>query len=355
GIVELATDAESQALSNGSVVVTPSNLGALDASTSQKGILELATDAETQALSATTPAITPSNLATLLATRAEMVAGTATNKVITPNSFVGPVPVRQTALTGPVDASGRADFLTAGTGLEVDTQNLDTTTLRVTFGDGFGEKGEANYTANIGSNLNWSGLTDADVNYLYIDLDLSDDSITTGATTGQPEYSYTKPAAPSTGQYWYPVDHRSRGEYYDGAEWQPVLRLFVGEGEAVAGSISSVTSYAYQGKARSGIRDIDSNPHTENFSANIGTELVSVNYMLRKDSTKPWLYSHGRLNHSTSSARWVGLSRGILDRKTVGVTFDNGDNTRIIVSSDYGYSANHNIPAEVIIIVERAF
>ena len=47
GIVELATDAETQSLSDATRAVTPSNLGALAASTTQRGIVELATNTET--------------------------------------------------------------------------------------------------------------------------------------------------------------------------------------------------------------------------------------------------------------------------------------------------------------------
>jgi len=62
GILETATDAETQALTATDKAVTPGNLGALDASTSQKGIIETATDAETIAMSATDKAVTPGNL-----------------------------------------------------------------------------------------------------------------------------------------------------------------------------------------------------------------------------------------------------------------------------------------------------
>ena len=65
GIVELATDAETQSLSDATRAVTPSNLGALAASTTQRGIVELATDAEARALSDTGRVLTPSNLAAM--------------------------------------------------------------------------------------------------------------------------------------------------------------------------------------------------------------------------------------------------------------------------------------------------
>jgi hypothetical protein len=66
GIVELATDAETQALASSSVVVTPSNLASLDAATDQQGIVTLATGAETATGTETSKAVTPDGLADLL-------------------------------------------------------------------------------------------------------------------------------------------------------------------------------------------------------------------------------------------------------------------------------------------------
>ena len=63
GIVELATDVETLALSSTTVVVTPSNLAALDASTTQVGLVELATDAELLTGTDTVRPIVPSSLA----------------------------------------------------------------------------------------------------------------------------------------------------------------------------------------------------------------------------------------------------------------------------------------------------
>lgn len=84
GIVELATDAETLALTDAVRAVTPSNIGAItnvnngipkldaggkvaaaqltDSSLTAKGIVELATDAETLALADTARAVTPSNI-----------------------------------------------------------------------------------------------------------------------------------------------------------------------------------------------------------------------------------------------------------------------------------------------------
>lgn len=66
GVVELATDAETLALSATDKVVTPSNLAALNASETQEGIGEIATDAEAIAKTESgNKFLVPSNLAAL--------------------------------------------------------------------------------------------------------------------------------------------------------------------------------------------------------------------------------------------------------------------------------------------------
>jgi len=68
GIVRYATIAETQALSDNTIAVTPFGLSGMVASTTQRGFVELADAAETQLLSDTTRAVTPAGLGTLQAT-----------------------------------------------------------------------------------------------------------------------------------------------------------------------------------------------------------------------------------------------------------------------------------------------
>jgi len=95
GEIELATDTETKALTATDRAVTPGNLGALNASTTQEGILETATNTETQNLTATDKAVTPSNLGALnasttqeglikIASDGEVQDGTATTLAVSP-------------------------------------------------------------------------------------------------------------------------------------------------------------------------------------------------------------------------------------------------------------------------------
>lgn len=62
GLVELATNAEVQDGSSTTLVVTPAGLAARTATTTRAGVVELATDAEAQAMSSTSLGVTPGNL-----------------------------------------------------------------------------------------------------------------------------------------------------------------------------------------------------------------------------------------------------------------------------------------------------
>lgn len=95
GVVELATDAETQTGTDTTRAITPANLSARTATLTRTGVVELATDTETQTGTDTTRAITPSNLSARtasetatglveLATTAEAQAGTDTARAVTP-------------------------------------------------------------------------------------------------------------------------------------------------------------------------------------------------------------------------------------------------------------------------------
>lgn len=95
GQVVLASNAETQAGTNATKAITPSNLEARTALTTRRGIVELATDAETQTGTDYERAVTPAGLRACtatdtriggveLATSAEAIAGTDTARAVTP-------------------------------------------------------------------------------------------------------------------------------------------------------------------------------------------------------------------------------------------------------------------------------
>lgn len=73
--------------------------------------------------------------------------------------------VRQTVLSGSVDGSGYANFLSAGAGLSV---NLDANpkSIVVTFAAGFNELGTVDFFAKYDQDITISGLSASTTNYL---------------------------------------------------------------------------------------------------------------------------------------------------------------------------------------------
>jgi hypothetical protein len=148
-----------------------------------------------------------------------------------------------------------------------------------TFGDGT----KNGYQLNVGvSSSKAIDYTPSTVNpdtiyYMYVEYDENTKTLTNGTTTLAPKYSLMRPRNPSTGQYWYPIDHRKRGEVYDGSNWQPVLRLFVGEAKSNGNGrfpFENVHTYAYQGRYVSRPVKGTADDNYITFSHNIGTKLV---------------------------------------------------------------------------------
>jgi hypothetical protein len=161
--------------------------------------------------------------------------------------------VRQTVLTGPVDANGNANFL-LNVGSELKTTNtLDDFPLVLCFGDGFDEYGERNYIVKVTTTKSWgSGSLINGHRWYYFEYDPDTETLTQGYSTLPPVYTFAKPAFPAEGQWWYPRDHRSCGEAYSGGEWLKKRRVYVAYGNTAMDI--NFCCYAYQGK---GIVEVD--------------------------------------------------------------------------------------------------
>lgn len=84
GIAEIATEAEAQAGTDNTRIITPATLQQVTATDSRKGVIELATNSETQTGSDATRAVTPAGLKSLTATqtrRGLIATATATEAV----------------------------------------------------------------------------------------------------------------------------------------------------------------------------------------------------------------------------------------------------------------------------------
>ena len=214
------------------------------------------------------------------------------------------VPIRQTVLFGPVDSDGRADFIEdTNSGLEVNTEGLDSEALQITVALGF-DPGPVNRTVSIDSNQIWTGLADNVVNYLGLRI-ASDGTITPVHTTSL-DYGHTHPSSPSTGDYSFLIP-AMRMFRYDGAEWVTDPVVFVGQAETDSGAVVETRSYAYQGKSYINLGSQSVTSTAFNFNHNIGfKDVFAAYYIVVKTAgvgysvgDKIELLGHGR--HSTNS------------------------------------------------------
>jgi hypothetical protein len=160
-----------------------------------------------------------------------------------------------------------------------------------TFGDGFEEGTQLNIgvTLNNPPVLAWKppSVTPNETYYMYVEYDESTDSLSTGTTSLPPVYSFQSPYNPTSGQYWYPIDHRRRGMVYDGSNWQPILRVFVGEATADENgdfTRGNIHTYAYQGRYVSPFVQAASEDSYLTFTHNIGTKLVNPMFVAQYTS-----------------------------------------------------------------------
>lgn len=152
--------------------------------------------------------------------------------------------MRNTALSGSVDASGLPNFISAGTGLACNL-SASSTPLTLTFAVGFDAEGQVDFVSRINEDIThaWTGLTDSTTNFLYINRDPVTGLLTFGATTVNPDVRMAKNGSPSSGMH-----NLIRPEvvmYAYTSSWAAVQRVFVGKAVTSGGSVTSVTIFRY--------------------------------------------------------------------------------------------------------------
>lgn len=221
GVVELATDAEAQALADTGRALTPANLAAVTGTETRTGVLELATDAEAQTGTDTARAITPANLQAVtatesrkgvaeLATTSECTTGTDTARVCTPAGVAA-------AISGSSAAGGDNYLIEVQTasGASVDFDNFteaDCTALRLVFngltltsgsGDLYIRTSSNNGSSYDSGNNTYKGITEY---YTAIDTTTPsqtiDDIVGLGATNANrfTIYTFTTSNDPISGE-----------------------------------------------------------------------------------------------------------------------------------------------------------
>jgi hypothetical protein len=179
----------------------------------------------------------------------------------------------QTIISGGTDASGYANFLSAGAGL---TLNIAATTepLRIAFAAGFTQSGNLDFLGTVNADTTLA-LTDNATNYVYYDR-AADGTLTKGLSTLQWEAGFAHPASPATDQHSY-LRHKRKMYRWSGAAWEEKQRVFLGEAVAAAGAITSVKTYALCGEYRSQLYGLAaSTPYSVNHNLGVYPDYARV-------------------------------------------------------------------------------
>lgn len=161
----------------------------------------------------------------------------------------GALPAKQTVLTGPRNAGGRADFLTKTGSLQVSLSG----TILATAGMGLGAGGAINVTREL-SGIVWNVSDQDNTRVLFVNLDtlyVNDSELDLNPATGRgPFYEYTQPATTASNAIWYNIGENQVYRYDSGlSQWVPEPWVAVGEVTKTGGGaeIDAAISYAYQG------------------------------------------------------------------------------------------------------------
>jgi hypothetical protein len=114
--------------------------------------------------------------------------------------------------------------------------------------------GDGDYYTTIASKFDtweWQSLSNNQTNYLYIERDVSDSSISYGATILSPYKSTIEPTGATNGQTWYDLSNYIHYIWQDSVTgWETLTgynnkyRLYVGEAISLNGHIAQVNEYS---------------------------------------------------------------------------------------------------------------
>ena len=194
---------------------------------------------------------------------------------------------RQTCLQGSTDETGKADFLN-----QVDGHNDITLTATIdepvifSVSNGNDEWGAVEYTIKIDGDLNppqWASLTDNGRYFLYLTIDPDDrDQITCDRSQVLPIYSRKKPEEPLIGQHWFDLNCFKMMRF-DGTDWNPVVRIFIGEVKVETSQIVQVITYAIRGEYEFDWITVSSNKKYPYLWHNIGTSAITCDVFVKDD------------------------------------------------------------------------
>ncbi len=170
---------------------------------------------------------------------------------VTQSSTRATVPVRQTVLSGPVDANGHAQLLSYS-GQNVTLAATTGSPLVVAFAAGHDASGAVDYILRLTSNASnaWTLPTSNATYYLFADRDAATEAITYGYTTARPTYVDDDAASITSGAHTFLINEMKM-YLGDGASASAKQRVFIGEAVVSGGAITGVVSYMFRGRFKS--------------------------------------------------------------------------------------------------------
>lgn len=243
-----------------------------------------------------------------------------------------PVSVRQTVISGPVDANGLPTFLpSSSASLSITSLNITSSAPFVVTGAGGASNiGQLDTTGASTSNLTWGSLTASTTNYLGVIVN-SNGTLTTFSTTIQPVYQQGGTPSVTSGAVTFNIGTMTCFQG-NGSSAPQVYRVFVAQVVTSASTVTSVTQYAYNGVydgayiatlPASGITTINHNigiiPNTceiyfknltAEFNYNVGDIILARSGMVASASYEVFLFSvSSTLANFTSGANYNALNK----------------------------------------------
>jgi hypothetical protein len=173
-----------------------------------------------------------------------------------------------------VDSNGFPNALSAGSGLAV-TLTASAVPFLLSFAAGFDSNGNVDFLSQITTNQTFSGLTANSTLYLCVDRSPTTGTLTLGFSGSGTAYSNKAPTAPATGATWFDLNAFVMKQW-SGSAWVALQRIIIGEATTGAGTVTSVTTYAYRGFYQSAWVAVIANTDYV-FNHNLGIPLLSAN------------------------------------------------------------------------------
>lgn len=212
---------------------------------------------------------------------------------VAPDFVTGGVPVRRCVMRAALDANGRNNAISAGTGLAVNLAATSTPfVVTVPYGfDSFARPIDYLHSDTADITGAWSSLTANTTNYLYYKRS-SSGTWSRGATTIAPAFgcgTAERPGSPSNGRLYYDYSKAKCDLYTTSWAEQTDSYVFCGEAVTGASSVTSVRNYCILGEYDSGsFATVNSTSYTKD--VNMGEPFVAELFCY--DTSVGWNYTN---------------------------------------------------------------